>query len=214
MTIPRRGDQLAFDIRHPNGRNEFRALLRLSVMAADPDPVRAVRMWLADKTGLLSSALTPAAHAALDRAHHTAGIEGMLMARSLALVAVSHGEVIGGLTAGPPERVIHHLELTAPDTLRHALTALTEIHTLAVEPAYQRNGVGSALLSRAITTAHTAGADLLYSQITPGHTDLFHRAGLTVHTPATRLRLFRYGIPAIRYPDPDRILVSVNLQDL
>ncbi|RDI43565.1 GNAT family N-acetyltransferase [Nocardia mexicana] len=207
-------DGLSYEIREARGRTEFRRFRHFNELAGAVNAARSAReMWLATKTGLLSSALDADYTTALGLAWTVAELPGALMARSLALVAVSHGEVIGGLTAGPPWRIIRQLAPVGNDVARHAIVTMMKIHTLAVLPDYRGNGVGCALVTRAVEIARLAGARVVHGQFdtASGQAGFYGRCGFTVHDPGIPVEFSSYGIPAGHVPGPGESLFSMAL---
>lgn len=208
------GLQLWFDIRPARTRTEFRKFRGLNAMAGAANAARSARqMWLAHKAGLLSTGLEPDHAQTLDDAWARGGLPAAVAARSIALVAISDDEIVGGLTAGPSYRAISPLGLAAPDLARHAVEIMAKIHTITVIPEYQGVGIGHALIRRSIDTYTAAGAKIIYGQFTTatGQARFYSRCGLTVHTPATALSFAEHGLPTGQMPRSDETLFSIAL---
>ncbi|MGF6885961.1 putative N-acetyltransferase YhbS [Nocardia sp. GAS34] len=209
---PSDADQLSFEIRAAAGRTEFRKFRGLNQLAGAPNAERSARqMWLAHKSGMLSRALSVENDQTIEQVWATAGLQGAVIARSLALVAVSHGEVIGGLTAGPPLGLIAHLVAIDRTAVRRAVKAMVKIHTLAVLPEYERNGIGRALLNDAINTYTAADAAVMYGQVATGNTRFYRRTGFTIHPTGHPLTFTPHEIPLVQIAEGGESFFSLQL---
>jgi len=211
---PDNSDRLSFEIRAAVGRTEFRKFRGLNQLAGVPNVERSARLiWLAYKTGLLSSALSADSGDVVEHAWATAGLRGAVITRSVALVAVSHGEVIGGLSAGPSSNFIRPLAGTDRAAVLHAVLATVKIHVLAVLPEYERNGIGRALIQHTVDTYTAAGAAVVYGQVVTntGNARFYRRCGFTVHPVGNPLLFTSYGIPLALVAERGESLLSLKL---
>ncbi|MBF6171031.1 hypothetical protein [Nocardia blacklockiae] len=60
---------------------------------------------------------------------------------ALALVALTHGEVVAGLATGPAPRFVRRFRPAGSHALRRAISATMPIHLFAAAPDYRRNGI-------------------------------------------------------------------------
>jgi len=96
--------------------------------------------------------------------------------------------------ATTPHGLVGHVRLTWGwlDTMR-ALVDVLVLSPLSVAPAWQRRGIGRALVARATAAAEELGAPLLFLEGDPRY---YSRSGFE---PATRIDVSR---PSVRIPDP------------
>ncbi|WP_157227962.1 GNAT family N-acetyltransferase [Nocardia asiatica] len=138
------------------------------------------------------------------------GIPTLLAARTMALVAVADNRPIGGLAAGPSFFLCAQLAMLGPATVLQAALATIKIHALAVKPGWRRCGIGTALLSHALTTACDAGASVVYGQFNtdaPGLAEFYHRNGMNVSEPDAPLQMNALiDLPAYVAPLPGETL--------
>jgi putative acetyltransferase len=134
---------------------------------------------------------TPADHdairdvvaAAFDHHPEVAGLVDAIRASpqfvpELSLVARLDGEVVGHV-------LLSHTDLVEPDGTRHTVLSLSP---LAVLPAVQRNGIGSALVPAALAAADALGEPLVVLEGGPGYYSRFgfvdcRTIGITIDLP-------------------------------
>ncbi|MGW6605702.1 GNAT family N-acetyltransferase [Streptomyces sp. NPDC055037] len=110
--------------------------------------------------------------------------------------------IVGISSSIPPLSVLGGMERNGADAAALGATAMAymKLRALAVADDYRRQGIGSALLTKAMAIHRDHRAFMAYGQFTAGDADLarfYRRHGFTIHAP---------GMPVIlpgssRYPD-------------
>lgn len=185
---------ITVQIRPARSRAELREFTRWHHLAGVPQARRAGRNLVdVSDAGILSTGLSRSYALSVQNSTGTPGsVPTVLAARTMALVALAHGRPVGGLSAGPSFFLCAQIAALGPAvTLQAALTTI-KIHALAVQPDYQRLGIGTALLRHAITTARNAGARIVYGQFdssSAGLAAFYRRCGVNLSEPGAPLDL-------------------------
>ncbi|MFX0574663.1 GNAT family N-acetyltransferase [Nocardia nepalensis] len=138
-------------IRRARGRAEMLKFRRWHELAGNTG-ARAAAAHLADlhDAGLLSAALNGGPLPSEDSAIVRGGVAAMAAARTMALVAVADGRLIGGLIAGPPIPLALQLAEHGQHAVVHAVLNTIMIRAIAVVPQHRGYGIGRALLREAV----------------------------------------------------------------
>jgi GNAT superfamily N-acetyltransferase len=206
-TDPYQGERQPVMIRRARGRTELLKFRQWHELAGNTG-ARAAALHLADlnDAGLLSAALNggplPSEHSALVRG----GVPALAATRTMALVAVADGRIIGGLIGGPPIPLALQLAEHGPHAVVHVALNTIMIRAVAVIPEHRGYGVGRALLREAVATARRARVPIIYGQFdtaTAGLDEFYRRCGMTVTAPGTTLTFNDYLAAPVQHIAPE-----------
>ncbi|MFI7671717.1 GNAT family N-acetyltransferase [Nocardia sp. NPDC049526] len=192
-TDPYLGQRQQVMIRRARGRAELLKFRQWHELAGNTG-ARAAALHPADlnDAGLLSAALNggplPSEHSALRRG----GVVALAAARTMALVAVADGRIIGGLIAGPPIPLALQLAAHSPHAVVQVALNTIMIRAVAVVPQHRGYGIGRALLREAVGTARRARVPIIFGQFdtaTAGRDEFYRRCGMIVTKPGAALAL-------------------------
>ncbi|MGN2635016.1 GNAT family N-acetyltransferase [Nocardia takedensis] len=167
MLTTARSTTPAVEIRHAITRREVREIARWRRVAGNPLP-RMARHHLLDihEARLLSTGLSPRFAAALRQGLRApVSIPTVVAARTMALVALVDGFRVGGLAAGPSMLLCARLSDAGLTAVLHAALSTVELHGLAVDELWQRRGIGSTLLRRAVQICGESDVQVIHGHI-------------------------------------------------
>ncbi|MET7772069.1 GNAT family N-acetyltransferase [Nocardia sp. NPDC005366] len=193
----------AVEIRHAITHREVREIARWRDVAGNPLPPLARDHLLGiHDARLLSTGLTRGFAAALrHRRRAPVSIPTVVAARTMALVALVDGFPIGGLTAGPSMLLCARLSDTGHAAVLHAALSTVELHGIAVDALWQRYGIGSTLLRRAVQICDESDVRIIYGHLDttqPMQTRFALRHRWHISDPGTPLDLHPHtDLPAV-----------------
>ncbi|MEV4237094.1 GNAT family N-acetyltransferase [Nocardia sp. NPDC049737] len=180
-------------VRPAGSRAELREFTRWHRLAGVPQARQAGRNLVdVSDAGILSTGLTRSYAHSVHNGSTPGSVPTVLAARTMALVALADGRPIGGLSAGPSFFVCAQIAALGPALALQAALTTIKIHALAVQPGYQRHGIGTALLRHALTTARNAGARIVFGQFdtsSSGVAAFYRHSGINLSEPGAPLDL-------------------------
>ncbi|WP_157124327.1 GNAT family N-acetyltransferase [Nocardia pseudovaccinii] len=202
-TDPYQGQRQPVLIRRARGRAEMLKFRHWHELAGNTGARAAARHLAAlNDAGLLSAALNggplPAEHSALGRG----GVAALAAARTMALVAVADGRIIGGLIAAPPIPLALQVAEQGPHAVVHVALNTIMIRAIAVVSQHRGYGVGRALLREAVATARRARVPIIFGQFdaaTVGLDEFYRRCGMIVTKPGAALAFSDYLAAPVRH---------------
>ncbi|WP_216917626.1 GNAT family N-acetyltransferase [Nocardia noduli] len=157
----------AVEIRHAITHREVREIARWRRVAGNPLPPLARQHLLGiHDARLLSTGLSQGFATALRHGRRApVSIPTVVAARTMALVALVDGFPVGGLTAGPSMLLCARLSDTGHTAVLNAALSIVELHGIAVDALWQRRGIGSTLLRRAVQICEESDVQIIYGHL-------------------------------------------------
>ncbi|MET8779018.1 GNAT family N-acetyltransferase [Nocardia sp. NPDC004654] len=212
MTPSPNSSGVTVEVRPARFRAELREFQRWHRLCGVPHARRAARNLLhAHDNKVLGTGLSrDYGPQARDDLAAVGGVSTVLAARTMALVALAEGRVVGGLAAGPSIHLVSQLAVLSQAAVVQAALTTIKIHALAVLPAYRGRGLGRALLTEAFTLAAQADARIVYGQFptyAAGVAAFYRRCGMNLCAPGLPVDLRTWAdLPAVVAPLPEETL--------